>query len=197
MTGASRHRAQTQLGPGRGVGQIRAPLTPSHPHLGHPPKRRGHRRGRDRRLLLEPDPAAQRPVGCMRVPGQTLQHDIAAPVLAGPFWGQEHPQPIAQEHPLRKCCGHEGFAMETASEDAQGRRGQTEPLTPTKPSLTPGIRHRHLPEGPHCCCLRAGWGAGGTAGTCSALGLGCLHRHKQEKAVLTEVDTDLVFTVFF
>lgn len=37
----------------------------------------------------------------------------------------------------------------------------------------------------------------GHAGSCSAPGLGCLHRHKQEKAVLTETDTELVFTVFF
>ena len=178
------------MGPGRGAGQIWALLTPSHPRLGHPRKRWGCRRGRDRRLLPEPDPAAQSPVGCMRVSGRTLQHNIAPPAQAGLFWGQEHHRPIPQEHPLPKCCGHEGLATETANEDAQSRQEQKEPLTP-------GIRHHHLPEGPRCCCLQAGQGAGGMAGTCSAPGLGCLHRHKQEKAVLTETDTELVFIVSF
>ena len=74
----------------------------------------------------------------------------------------------------------------------RARRGQMEPLAPTKPALAPGVRAAAAAA----ACGQDGV-SGGTAGTCSAPGLGCLHRHKQEKAVLTETDTKLVFIVFF
>lgn len=51
-------------------------------------------------------------------------------------------------------------------------------------------QHRDVaPSPPH---IAAVWS---TVGTRSALGLGCLHRQKQEKAVLTETDPELVFMV--
>lgn len=64
-----------------GSGANRAPLTPS--HLGHPCKGWGCHAGQDQRLLLGPDPEAQRPSGCTAVLGRSPWHE-ASPGVLGP-----------------------------------------------------------------------------------------------------------------
>lgn len=55
---------------------------------------------------------------------------------------------------------------------------------------TVGDQHRDAaPPPPHTAAV---WG---TVGAHSTPGLGCLHRQKQEKAVLTETDPEMVFMV--
>lgn len=180
-------------------GQIWAPFTSSHPRPAHPPKRWGHCRG-DTKGSCWSWTLQQRPGGCTRVPGQTLQLSIAASAQAGPFWARSIPEQT-QERPRATPTQVLRWKQQAVSKDAQSpsgtRRahwGQQEPLTPTKRSLTRDTAPSP-PKGRAAAC--AGRGGRGATGTRSAPGLGCLHRHKQEKAVQSETYTESVFIVFF
>lgn len=65
---------------------------------------------------------------------------------------------------------------------------------PDSTQIPPAQGHSSVP----CPGVRdCGMGHGDTARTCHTPGPGCLHQHEQEKAALSETDTELVFIVFF